>query len=124
MIVAQFVAVGIGAAVGAWLRWGLSELLASRDAPFPVGTWIANLLGGLLAGMALAWLARHPETAPLWRLALVTGFLGALTTFSAYSAESLALLLRGEWAWAAAHGALHFFGCLAAAAIGYRALAA
>ena len=113
-------AVGIGAALGAWARWSLSILLNNSEHSVPLGTLISNIGGGLLIGCALAWFARHPEIDPVWRLAIVTGFLGALTTFSTFSAESLTLLQRGELGWVFAHSALHLFGCLAAAAIGFR----
>jgi CrcB protein len=112
--------VGVGAAFGAWLRWGLSLWLNASHPHFPVGTWIANLLGGLLIGVSLAWFSRHPEIAPVWRLTAVTGFLGALTTFSTFSIESLLLLQKGQFGWAFLHSVAHLFGSLAAAAIGYR----
>jgi CrcB protein len=115
--------VGVGAAVGAWLRWGLSLLLNPSHPHFPVGTWAANLLGGLLIGASLAWFSRHPEIDAVWRLTLVTGFLGALTTFSTFSIESLLLLQKGQAGWALMHSAAHLFGSLAAAAIGYRLIA-
>jgi CrcB protein len=85
-----------------------------------MGTLLANVLGGLLVGLALAWFVRHPELSPLWRLFVVTGFLGALTTFSTFSAESLALIMRGELLWAGLHACLHLMGALGAAAVGYR----
>ena len=119
------VSVGVGAALGAWLRWGLSEWLASRS-HIPFGTLAANLIGGFLVGVAVAAFADRAELAPAWRLFIVTGFLGGLTTFSTFSAESVALLMRGDFGWAFAHGALHLFGSLALTAVGiatYRALA-
>ena len=117
---AAVVGVGVGAAVGAWLRWGLSLLLNAAHPHLPLGTWIANLAGGLLIGMSLAWFSRHPEIDAAWRLTVVTGFLGALTTFSTFSIESFLLLQRGQYGWATVHSAAHLFGSLAAAAIGYR----
>lgn len=116
---AAFVAVAAGAVLGAWLRWGLALWLNARPVGIPLGTLAANLLGGLLAGMAMAWLVRHPELSPQWRLFLITGFLGALTTFSSFSLESLDLLQRGEIAWALAHSLLHLLGALAATALGW-----
>lgn len=113
-------AVGLGAAFGAWARWSLSIWLNASENPLPLGTLVSNIGGGLLIGFALAWFARHPEIDAVWRLAIVTGFLGALTTFSTFSAESLSLLQRGEIGWVFAHSALHLFGCLAAAALGFR----
>lgn len=116
-------AVASGAALGACLRWGLGLALNGIQPALPLGTLAANLAGGLLAGAAMAWLVRHPELSPAWRLFLTTGFLGGLTTFSTFSAESLALLMRGEMLAAAAHSALHLIGSLAAAALGYRLMA-
>lgn len=116
-------AVASGAALGACLRWGLGLALNGIQPALPLGTLAANLAGGLLAGAAMAWLVRHPELSPAWRLFLTTGFLGGLTTFSTFSAESLALLMRGEMLAAAAHSALHLIGSLAAAALGYRLVA-
>lgn len=120
---ASFAAIAAGAAVGAWLRWGLGSWLNGLHPQLPLGTWAANLLGGLLVGAAFAWFGRHPEVAPEWRLFAVTGFLGGLTTFSTFSAESLQLLQRGEAGWALLHSTAHLLGSLAAAALGYRALA-
>lgn len=117
---ASIVGVGVGAAFGAWLRWGLSLLLNPAHPHFPLGTWVANLAGGLMIGVSLAWFARHPEIGAVWRLMVVTGFLGALTTFSTFSIESLLLLQKGQFGWAFLHSAAHLFGSLAAAAIGYR----
>lgn len=119
---AAIVGVGIGAAIGAWLRWALSLLLNAAHPHLPLGTWIANLGGGLLIGMSLAWFGRHPEIDAAWRLAFVTGFLGALTTFSTFSIESFLLLQRGQYGWALVHSAAHLLGSLAAAALGYRVM--
>ena len=112
-------AIAAGAVAGAWLRWALAIWLNPVHRHMPLGTWAANLVGGFLIGAALAWFARHPGLDPAWRLAAVTGFLGALTTFSAYSGESLALLQNGRFGWALLHTAGHVIGCLAAAAAGH-----
>jgi fluoride exporter len=112
-------AVAIGAVLGAWLRLWFGMLWNPLFAPLPMGTLAANLLGGLIIGGSLAWFARHPEVDPAWRLFLVTGFLGALTTFSTFSGESLQLLMTGRALWALAHSAVHLLGCLASAALGY-----
>lgn len=114
-----FLAVAAGAVLGAWLRWIVGLLLNRADAPLPWGTLLVNLAGGALIGAAIAWFARQPDMAPAWRLFCVTGFLGALTTFSAFSAESLMLVMRGNWGSALAHALAHLLGCLAAAAAGY-----
>ncbi len=121
-----FVAVGLGAACGAWLRWSLGAWLNPRFASLPLGTLLANLLGGYLVGLALAWFTDRPELAPEWRLFVVTGFLGALTTFSTFSAESVSMMTRGDFGWAALHAGVHLAGSLALTALGiatYRALA-
>lgn len=110
-------AVAGGAALGALLRWQVGLWLNPRHASLPLGTLVVNVLGGLAVGAALVFLAR-PEQA-VWRLFAVTGFLGGLTTFSAFSAESLRLLQGGQWAWALLHAALHVGGGLGAAALGY-----
>ena len=112
-------AIAIGAVLGAWARWGLGLWLNRPDTAVPGGTLVANLVGGLLIGMFLGLIERRPEWASL-RPLLVTGFLGALTTFSTFSAESLALLQRGAFAAATAHSALHLVGSVAASAIGFR----
>jgi len=117
--IGALVAVAAGAVLGAWLRWGLALWLNARSSVLPWGTLTATLLGGLLAGAALAWLSRHPELSPHWRLFVITGFIGALTTFSSFSLESLDLLQRGEIAWALAHSLLHLTGALAATALGW-----
>ena len=89
---AQMLAVALGAAVGALVRWWAGLWLNSQWSGFPLGTLLVNCAGGLLIGMALAWLERTPDE--FLRLLLVTGFLGGLTTFSSFSGESLILLPR------------------------------
>lgn len=121
----SFVAVGVGAMLGAWLRWGLTVWLAS-NARVPLGTLAANLVGGFLVGIAVAMLAERVDISPAWRLFIITGFLGGLTTFSTFSAESVAMLMRGDYGWALVHAGSHLFGSLALTALGfatYRALA-
>ncbi|WP_306394202.1 fluoride efflux transporter CrcB [Telluria beijingensis] len=114
-----FAAVGLGAALGAWLRWGFGLWLGGLHGFVQVGTLAANLLGGYLVGLALGCFAAQPHLAPEWRLFIVTGFLGGLTTFSSFSGESLTLLQRGEIGWALAHTALHLFGALLLCAAGF-----
>lgn len=114
----QAAAVAAGAAAGALLRWG-SALAFNRDgAALPWGTLLVNCVGGLLVGAALVAFERFPHET--LRLLLVTGFLGGLTTFSAFSGESLALLQRGDWGAALLHTAAHVLGALACAALGFR----
>lgn len=107
-----FLAVGAGAALGAWLRWGLSLWLNERHAAIPLGTLAANWVGGYCVGLAVAWLGAQPELDPRWRLFIVTGLLGGLTTFSTYSAEVVNLLQRGALGWAFLTALLHLAGSL------------
>jgi CrcB protein len=113
-----FVAIGFGAALGAWLRWGLGLWLNPKFAALPYGTLAANLLGGYLIGVAIAYFAQHPGLPPEWRLFAITGFLGALTTFSTFSAEIFTLVSRGQLAWALGAASAHLFGSLICTALG------
>lgn len=119
--VSAFVVVAVGAVLGAWLRWFLVGEFNGVLRHLPLGTLIANIGGGLVVGFVVAWLATSPQIHPNVRLFVITGFLGALTTFSSFSAESLELLQAGRYGWAVAHSMLHLFGSLAAAAIGFAA---
>lgn len=122
----SWLAVGIGAMLGAWLRWGLGVWLNTLHNHFPTGTLAANLGGGYLIGIAVGFFAAHPTLPAEWRLFAVTGFLGGLTTFSSFSAESMVLLQRGDFALALGHTALHLVGSIAFCFAGfasYRALA-
>ncbi len=112
----QWLAVGGGAAIGAWLRWGLG--IALNASMLPMGTLIANLSGGLLMGMALAYFVSVPSQNEL-RLFVMTGFLGGLTTFSAFSAEAFNFLHKQQYAWAAGHILSHVAGSLLMTAIGF-----
>lgn len=100
-------AVAAGAVLGAYGRWFLGAWFNGVFTHLPLGTLMANAIGGYLVGLAIAWFAHHPGAAPELRLLLITGFLGALTTFSTFTAESSALLLRGEYGWALLHIVLH-----------------
>jgi len=111
-------AVSVGAALGALTRWQAGVVFNSRWMGFPLGTLLVNLVGGFLIGMALEWFGRQPND--LLKLLLVTGFLGGLTTFSAFSGESLALLKHGELGMAFAHTLAHVVGSLFAAWAGMR----
>lgn len=111
---AVLAAVAVGAVIGAWARWGLSYWLNPRIEHLPLGTLAANLAGAYLIGIAVALLAAHPAIAPAWRLLIITGFLGSLTTFSTFSAEAVALLQGSQWLAAFAHAGLHLIGSLAA----------
>lgn len=96
-----FVAVGAGAAAGAWLRWWLGILLNPVFPTLPLGTLGANLLGGFLMGLALGFLSHFESLAPEVRLLVTTGFLGGLTTFSTFSAETVTLILHEQLGWTA-----------------------
>ena len=113
-----FLAVGVGAAIGAWTRWGLTLWLNSRHPAFPLGTFAANAIGGLLVGFAIAYFVKHPLLSPEWRLLVIPGFLGGLTTFSTYSAEVITLVEQNQIGWALAVGASHLFVSLALTALG------
>lgn len=115
---AQGAAVAIGSVAGALLRWRVSAWLNPATPSLPLGTLAVNCIGGLLVGMVLEALARQPSE--MLRLLLVTGFLGGLTTFSSFSAESLGLLEQGKWIEAGLHTLAHVFGALACAALGAR----
>jgi len=116
MVVGQWLAVGAGAALGAWIRWGLGN--AFNASMLPLGTLIVNLGGGLLMGLALAYFVTTPTQNEM-RLFVMTGFLGGLTTFSAFSAEAFNLLNKQEYAWASAHILSHVLGSLLMTAIGF-----
>ena len=113
-----FVAVGGGAAVGAWLRWGLGALLNPIFPTLPLGTLAANLAGGLLMGVAMELLSRHAVLTAEVRLLVTTGFLGGLTTFSTFSAEVVTLLIRREFMWGTIAIATHVVGSLAMTIVG------
>ena len=121
----QWLAVGTGAALGAWLRWGLSLWLNVAGQALPWGTLAANWGGGFVIGFLVAFFEGHQSLSPEWRLFLITGFLGGLTTFSTFSAEAMMLLQRGDYFWAIAHSGLHLLGsiilCVAGFAV-YRAV--
>ena len=105
-------AVGGGAAAGAWLRWALGELLNPVFPTLPLGTLAANLIGGLMMGMAMELLTRHASMPPEVRLLVTTGFLGGLTTFSTFSGEVVTLLLRREYLWGSITIASHLVGSI------------
>jgi CrcB protein len=115
---AALAAVFVGAGCGACLRHALNQSLDRWLPAMPLGTLAANLIGGYLVGAAMGLFAWRSELSPLWRLLMVTGFLGGLTTFSTFSAEVIAAFVRGEPEWALATAALHLLGSLALTALG------
>jgi CrcB protein len=118
-VILDFAAVGVGAAIGAWLRWGLSIWLNPRVRDLPLGTLASNLIGGYLVGVAVGYFLLRTELPPQWRLFVVTGFLGGLTTFSTFSAEVTELLSRGAYAQGVLVVATHLAGSLALTAAGF-----
>lgn len=107
------VAISLGASLGALLRWWLGALLNAHFPTIPPGTLAANLIGGYVIGVAVAVFATYPAIAPEWRLFLITGFCGGLTTFSTFSAEIVTLLQQGRAAAACGAAAAHLFGSVA-----------
>ncbi len=113
-----FIAIGIGAALGAWLRWGLGLWLNPLLPTLPLGTLMSNLLGGYLVGTAVTVFHINVDLPPEAKLFLITGFLGGLTTFSTFSAEVVGLIRAADYGWAVAAAGLHLFGSLAMTALG------
>lgn len=114
----SLLAIGLGAAVGAWIRWGLGIVLNPLFPTLPLGTLTANLVGGLLMGFAVELITRHAIMSPELRLFATTGFLGGLTTFSTFSAEITTLLLRREWMWGVLGVIAHVTGSLLMTVVG------
>ena len=114
---ATMAAVALGAAIGAVMRWAAGVWMNSLWVGFPLGTLVVNCAGGFMIGMALIGFERWPSELP--RAFVISGFLGGLTTFSAFSGESLNLLQRGQVPMALLHAAAHVFGALACVAAGF-----
>lgn len=122
----NWLAIAVGATLGAWLRYFFGLTLTPLFRPMPLGTLASNLGGGFMIGVAVAFFGSNPNLPPAWRLFVITGFMGGLTTFSSFSAESMGLLQSGEYGWALAHTAVHVIGSLACCFAGftvYKALA-
>ena len=115
-------AICIGASLGALARWGLG-LWLTPGGLLPWGTLAANLVGGYLIGVAIAAFQTMPQLDPVWRLLLITGFLGGLTTFSSFSAEVVEFLMAGRYGLALLTAGLHVMGSLAMTVLGLKSLA-
>ena len=111
-MVYSLLAVAVGGALGCVSRWLLGNALNLIFPAIPPGTLAANLIGGYLVGVSIAYFGAHPELPPQWRLLVITGFLGGLTTFSSFSGEIVLLLRQDRLAMACAAMALHLGGTL------------
>lgn len=115
---AGFIAVGIGAALGAWMRWWLGLALNAATPHLPLGTLAANLIGGYLIGVAVEVFSQHGGLSQEMKLFVITGFLGGLTTFSSFSAEAVGLLAQSRYAWAALLISSHLVGSIIMTVLG------
>ena len=118
-------AIFFGAGFGALLRAGFNSLTVGSASFLPLGTFISNMVGGYLIGIAVAFFGNNPDLSPEWKLLVVTGFLGGLTTFSSFSAEVVGFMQRGELTWALGTALLNLVGSLALTFLGiltYQAL--
>ena len=111
-------AIAVGSTAGGLLRWGLSLRFNALLTNLPLGTLCSNLIAGYVIGVAIAWFAQAPGLAPEWRLLIITGFCGGLSTFSTFSAEVVALLQRNQPGWAATVIAVHVAGSVLATLAG------
>lgn len=114
----SIVSIFIGAGCGALLRWALSLGLNAVFPAIPLGTLAANLIGGFLIGVAAVFFTVKAGLPPEWRLFVITGFMGGLTTFSTFSVEVVASLAQGQLGWALAEAAVHVIGSFALTALG------
>ena len=114
----KLVAIGLGAAGGAWLRWGLGLIFNATLKNIPLGTFLANLVGGFLIGVAVEFFSHNTQLSPEWKLLIITGFLGGLTTFSTFSVESVQLIQSGRVGWAAILIGIHVFGSILMTVLG------
>ena len=108
----SFLVIFLGAGFGALLRAGFNLLTVNAVSVIPLGTLLANMVGGYLVGIAVAFFGSNPNLSPEWKLFVITGFLGGLTTFSSFSAEVVSFLQRGEYTWALGTALLHLVGSL------------
>jgi CrcB protein len=117
-MLSSLLAISVGASAGAVLRWVLGTTLNAIYPAIPPGTWLANMLGGYLIGVSLGFFAHHAGLAAEWRLLVITGFLGGLTTFSTFSAEVVALIQQGRLFWAGVAISAHVVGSLVMTLLG------
>lgn len=117
-MIKSLLVIAIGASLGAWLRWLLGVKFNALFPTVPPGTLIANMIGGYIIGLAIAFLSATPSLSPEWRLLIITGFCGGLTTFSTFSAETVELIQEGRFSWAIGAIVLHVMGSLAMTAAG------
>ena len=121
----SILAIFCGAGLGALLRAGFNLATVGVASMLPLGTFISNMVGGYLIGIALAFFGNNPSLSPEWKLFIITGFLGGLTTFSSFSAEVVGFMQRGEMTWALGTALLNLIGSLALTFLGiltYQAL--
>ncbi len=118
MPMSGFFAVGVGAVLGAWLRWWLGIALNAVTPNLPLGTLAANLIGGYLVGVAVEYFSQQGGIPVEMRLFVITGFLGGLTTFSSFSAEAVGLLMQSRYAWAALLISSHLIGSIIMTVLG------
>ena len=114
----SWLAVAVGASVGAWIRWGLSASLNGVGV-IPLGTFLANAVGGLLMGVALGVLQSVPNLSPEWRLLMTTGWLGGLNTFATFSAEAFTLMQKQHYGWAVIYISSHVIVSIVLTMVGY-----
>jgi CrcB protein len=121
----SILAIFCGAGLGALLRTGFNLATVGVASILPLGTFISNMVGGYLIGIAVAFFGNNPSLSPEWKLFVITGFLGGLTTFSSFSAEVVGFMQRGEVTWALGTALLHLIGSLCLTFLGiltYQAL--
>jgi fluoride exporter len=116
------IAICLGACVGALARWRLGLWLSTPGALLPWGTLAANWIGAYAIGLSVAFFNAQPHLDPVWRLAIITGLLGALTTFSTFSIEVITLLQQGRVVLASGVAGLHLFGSLLLTWMGLKTL--
>lgn len=114
----SIIAIFFGAGLGALLRASFNFLTVGIASTIPMGTLLSNMVGGYLIGIAIAFFGNNPNLSPEWKLFVITGFLGGLTTFSSFSAEVVEFMQRGEFSWALGTVLLHLIGSLVLTLLG------